>query len=151
MSRRRTYVIAYDIADPRRLARVHRFLKQFAFPVQYSVFLGTFTDTALNAILEGLATIIHPRQDDVRAYPLPAAPRIESLGRPVLPEGVVPGEGSVVGLGRWHEALAGGDAESTDAEANAPHHGDDGDDEDADDHDDDEDDDPEGGDDDGHA
>lgn len=106
MRRRRTYVIAYDIADPRRLARVHRFLKQFAFPVQYSVFLGTFGDTTINTILEGVAKIIHPRQDDVRAYPLPATPQIESLGRSVVPEGVIPGEGSVLGLGRWYDAIA---------------------------------------------
>lgn len=112
MRRRRTFVVAYDIADPRRLARVHRFLKEHAYPVQYSVFLGTFSEPALNTLLEGLAKIIHPRQDDVRAYPLPTTPEIESLGRPVLPAGVIPGEGAVVGLGGWFMAL--GDREEDD-------------------------------------
>lgn len=112
MRRRRTFVVAYDIADPRRLARVHRFLKEHAYPVQYSVFLGTFSEPALNTLLEGLAKIIHPRKDDVRAYPLPTTPDIESLGRPVLPAGVVPGDGTVVGLGRWFIAL--GDREEDD-------------------------------------
>lgn len=105
MRRRRTFVVAYDIADPRRLVRVHRFLKEHAYPVQYSVFLGTFSEPALNTLLEGLAKIIHPRKDDVRAYPLPTTPDIESLGRPVLPAGVTPGDGTVVGLGRWFIAL----------------------------------------------
>lgn len=100
MKPRQTFVIAYDIADPRRLARVHRFLVREAFPVQYSVFLGTFSPRGLNAVLEGLAAIIHPREDDVRAYPLPSRPQIESLGRPVLPDGVIPGDGTFIGLGR---------------------------------------------------
>ena len=32
------YVISYDIGNPNRLLRVHRFLKGFALPIQYSVF-----------------------------------------------------------------------------------------------------------------
>lgn len=123
MRRRRTFVVAYDIADPRRLVQVHRFLQERAYPVQYSVFLGTFSEPDLNALLEGLAKIIHPRKDDVRVYPLPTTPDIESLGRPVLPDGVIPGDGSVVGLGRWFIDF--GDREDGDGDDN-----DDGDDDD---------------------
>ena len=36
---RRNWLVAYDIASPRRLARVHRYLKRHAIPVQYSVFV----------------------------------------------------------------------------------------------------------------
>jgi len=34
ISRIHTYLIAYDISDPRRLQRVHTFLKQCAIPIQ---------------------------------------------------------------------------------------------------------------------
>jgi CRISPR/Cas system-associated endoribonuclease Cas2 len=34
----RSWLIAYDIASPRRLVRVYRLLREHAVPVQYSVF-----------------------------------------------------------------------------------------------------------------
>ena len=34
-----SFVIGYDIADPRRLQRVHRVMCTFAAPLEYSVFL----------------------------------------------------------------------------------------------------------------
>ncbi len=89
MSRRRPWLIAYDITSPRRLRRVHAFLKQHGIPVQYSVFLVYADRTRLDAILEGLAERIHPRSDDVRAYRLPAELWYKSLGAPTLPRGVL--------------------------------------------------------------
>lgn len=38
MSRRR-YVVAYDIRDDGRLRRVHKTMKAFGYPLQYSVFV----------------------------------------------------------------------------------------------------------------
>ncbi len=75
-----TYVIAYDITDPRRLARVHRELREAAFPVQYSVFLATLDTAAIDRLLATLGRLINPSRDDVRAYPLPSAPEIDSIG-----------------------------------------------------------------------
>lgn len=77
--------IAYDIADPRRLARVHRFLVERAVPVQYSVFWASLDRRALDAMLRGIAERIDPRADDVRFYPIPERPRIEWIGRPAIP------------------------------------------------------------------
>lgn len=90
MSRPRIqYVIAYDITDPRRLARVHRCLQSHAFPVQYSVFVATLDRQELNAVLAELGRIIDPRQDDVRAYPLPVSLQIDTVGCGHVIEGLV--------------------------------------------------------------
>ncbi len=82
------FLICYDIADPRRLVRVHRFLLRHAMPVQYSVFVGRFSRTALRALMAGLAVRINARQDDVRIYRIPERPDLVRLGSAALPEGV---------------------------------------------------------------
>lgn len=90
MTRRRIdYLVAYDISDPRRLARVHRFLKEHAFPVQFSVFIAALDQNEIGAILAGLGRIIDARADDVRAYPLPSRPETMVIGRGHIFEGLV--------------------------------------------------------------
>ena len=39
MSGRRRYLAAYDIRDPKRLRCVHKVMKTFGWPMQYSVFI----------------------------------------------------------------------------------------------------------------
>src|SRR2546425_11381608 len=56
----RNWLIAYDIADPRRLARVHRYLKRHAIPVQYSVFVLHGNQIMLEGILSSIAERIAP-------------------------------------------------------------------------------------------
>lgn len=85
----RSWLIAYDIADPRRLGRVHRYLKGEAVPVQYSVFAASATANGIRRVRDGLAKKINPRQDDVRIYLLPRPLDISCLGRPSLPEGLL--------------------------------------------------------------
>jgi CRISPR-associated protein Cas2 len=85
----RTWLIAYDIADPRRLARVHRYLKSLAVPAQYSLWVATETARGVAGIRNRLAELIHPREDDVRIYQLPARTRIVHYGRRALPEGLL--------------------------------------------------------------
>lgn len=83
-----SWLICYDIADPRRLGRVHRVVSEFAVPVQYSVFWARLGRVALNDALRVVATRIDPRADDVRFYPLPETVQAFRLGRQVLPAGV---------------------------------------------------------------
>ena len=85
----RSWLIAYDIADPRRLGRVHRYLKGEAVPVQYSMFTASTTGNGIRRIRDGLAKRIDPRRDDVRIYLLPRSLDIAHLGRPYLPEGLL--------------------------------------------------------------
>ena len=82
-------MICYDIADPRRLQKVHAFLRRHAMPVQYSVFLARLTERRLLSLLSDLARRIDPRSDDVRAYPIPREAEAVTMGRQYLPPGVV--------------------------------------------------------------
>lgn len=82
------WLIAYDIADPRRLGRVHRLLKKVAMPIQYSVFLAWLNDREVELLAEELRGHINVREDDVRLYHLPAATELTTLGKQWLPDGV---------------------------------------------------------------
>jgi CRISPR-associated protein Cas2 len=84
----RLHLVCYDIADPRRLGRVHRCMVRHGLPLQYSVFLVYTHKAGLQAILAELRALIDQRQDDVRAYPLPREVDYQHLGRQLLPEGV---------------------------------------------------------------
>lgn len=85
----RLCVVCYDIADPKRLNRVHRYLRRLAVPVQYSVFTTSLTPKKQQRLMQGLARIIDDREDDVRLYPLPSRLEHLSLGRQWLPGGVM--------------------------------------------------------------
>lgn len=89
MTRRGVWLVCYDIASPRRLRRVHAFLKKHALPVQYSVFLIETDRAGLEDLLDGLRERIHPKRDDVRAYRLPRRTWYRSLGAPTLPRGLL--------------------------------------------------------------
>lgn len=81
-NRSQLHILAYDISgDPRRLAEVHRTVRRKGFPLQYSVFLIPARPAEIQALLAELASIIDPKRDDIRVYPLPAKVDIEQLGR----------------------------------------------------------------------
>ena len=89
------YLIAYDIADPRRLGRVHRFLRKEGLPVQYSVFTAQLTGKKLKRLMAGLEKIIHSSGDDVRIYPLPARLEQHAMGLQMFPEDVLLLDGGI--------------------------------------------------------
>lgn len=82
------WLIGYDIADPKRLQKVHRMLKNHATPIEYSVFLFVGTDREHRKCVDELATLIAPETDDLRSYPLPARGYQERFGRATLPVGI---------------------------------------------------------------
>ncbi len=86
------YLLCYDIADHRRLARLHRFLARRAQALQYSVFLFQGDDRQLQVVLDAAAELIDPRVDDLRAYPLPSHGLRWRLGKATLPAGIVRGD-----------------------------------------------------------
>lgn len=83
------YLVAYDIADPRRLGRVHRLLKKEGLPVQYSVFTVVMKRPRLLRLLARIEQLIEPREDDIRCYRLPSVTESMTLGRQFFPEDVV--------------------------------------------------------------
>lgn len=83
------YLIAYDIADPRRLSRVHRALKKQGLPVQYSVFTVVMKRKVLLRLLGHIEQLIQAAEDDVRCYRLPERSDISALGQQYFPEDVM--------------------------------------------------------------
>jgi len=83
------YLICYDIADPKRLYRVHRILIKQGVPVQYSVFTVLMTRPALLTLLEQLQAVIDEYEDDVRCYRLPSQIEVWKLGQQFFPEDVM--------------------------------------------------------------
>lgn len=82
------FVIGYDVADPRRLQRVHRVMCTFAAPLEYSIFLLVGSVANKDRCLLEIARLIKAGEDDVRCYPLPARGFQSRIGRASLPEGL---------------------------------------------------------------
>lgn len=80
----RAWLICYDIADHRRLGRVHRCVKKHAIPIQYSVYLAQVSTNQIKDILKELEHIIDPKHDDIRIYPIPKEPNITLIGQAPL-------------------------------------------------------------------
>lgn len=82
------FVIGYDIADPRRLQRIHRAMSKFAAPLEYSVFLLVGSATDKDRCLSTIADLMELDEDDVRCYPLPSRGFQSRIGRASLPNGI---------------------------------------------------------------
>ena len=62
---RHGYLVAYDVADPKRLRRVHKKLLGFGDPLQYSVFRCDLSDVERTKLREELVRLIHHTEDRV--------------------------------------------------------------------------------------
>jgi len=88
---RTCYIIAYDISDPKRLRRVHRTMRGYGDPLQYSVFRCILSPSERILLHEALTPIINHREDQVLFIKLGPADghvpsRIETLGRALSSE-----------------------------------------------------------------
>jgi CRISPR-associated protein Cas2 len=70
---RALWIVAYDIVDDRRRARIARLLLQQARRLQKSVFEAILTLPELRALAADLAEIAHPAEDRLDFLPLCAA------------------------------------------------------------------------------
>ena len=82
------WLLAYDIADKRRWRRMYRLARAEGIYLQHSLFLIP-GDTLPQGFAQAVEDIIHPQEDDVRAYHLPAGTRVWYRQREV--EGLVMG------------------------------------------------------------
>ncbi len=80
-----SYLVAYDICDPKRLRKVAQACQDFGVRRQYSVFFCRLTALDLVRMKSRLYDIIELQKDQVLFIPLcrHCAEGIESLGRPV--------------------------------------------------------------------
>lgn len=58
-------LISYDISDPKRLRRVHRLVRGYGDPVQYSVYMGQLSAKDEAVMREKLRDIIHHKEDQI--------------------------------------------------------------------------------------
>ncbi len=80
------YIVSYDISDQKRLRRVHRTMKGYGEPLQYSVFRCDLSPSERILMIEALSKVINHREDQVMLIDIgPAEGRgrisIETLGR----------------------------------------------------------------------
>lgn len=84
-----SYIIGYDIANPKRLCRIHRAMKNHAMPIQYSIFMLEGSEKDIQNCLDEILPLMNPLEDDIRCYPLPQRGHQFRIGKSVLPEGIV--------------------------------------------------------------
>jgi CRISPR-associated protein Cas2 len=80
-----SYLVAYDICDPKRLRKVAQACEDYGFRRQYSVFLCRLTATDLVRLKSRLYDLIDLQEDQVLFIPVcdRCAEAIEALGQPV--------------------------------------------------------------------
>lgn len=62
---RRRYVVAYDIREPGRLRRVHKTMKGFGEPLQYSVFVCDLDSVERIHLDSAVGAVINHHEDSV--------------------------------------------------------------------------------------
>lgn len=78
--KRHWYLIAYDVRDPRRLQRLHYYLRKHATALQESVFMIQADATALAEVEKGIRARTDPRVDDLRLYAIPSPAAVWAAG-----------------------------------------------------------------------
>ena len=79
------YLIAYDIAHPRRLRRVARRLERSALRCQKSVFVFDGSEEELQKVLAELKPLLNLKEDIVQAWKLPKGEPTSGIVQGVQP------------------------------------------------------------------
>ena len=62
---RSRFLVSYDISDSKRLRLVHKTVKNFGWPMQYSVFICDLDSVEVLLLKQELSSIIHHGEDSV--------------------------------------------------------------------------------------
>lgn len=82
------WLIAYDIACPRRWRAVYRVVRRTGHRLQYSLFWADIDAAQARALADELGALIDWRADDVRLYPLDDDAPVRMMGPRPWPDGV---------------------------------------------------------------
>lgn len=62
---RNRFLVSYDISDAKRLRAVHKTVKDYGWPMQYSVFICDLDTVEMLLLKQQLSSIIHHGEDSV--------------------------------------------------------------------------------------
>ncbi|MBL0700523.1 MAG: CRISPR-associated endonuclease Cas2 [Desulfosarcina sp.] len=79
-------IVAYDIADPKRLNKVARVIKDYGLRVQKSIFEVAVNNALFDEMKSRIEKIIEPLEDGVKYFPLceKCYGTIEIIGQGIL-------------------------------------------------------------------
>ena len=79
-------IVAYDIADPKRLARIAKIMKDYGIRVQKSIFEVTARGGVFEQMRRRVEAVIVPAKDGVKYFPLceKCAGKVEIIGRGIF-------------------------------------------------------------------
>jgi len=63
-------IVAYDIADPKRLRKIAKIMKDYGVRVQKSIFEVAVTETSFREMRRRAEAILEPLVDGVKYFPL---------------------------------------------------------------------------------
>jgi CRISPR-associated protein Cas2 len=82
-----SFIVAYDISDPKRLRKVARICEDHGIRYQYSVFICRLNATSYGKLRARLYEVLNLTEDQVLFVPLcgKCIDKIDTLGRPSEP------------------------------------------------------------------
>jgi CRISPR-associated protein Cas2 len=79
-------IVAYDIANPKRLAKIAKIMKDYGSRVQKSIFEVSARGGVFNEIRRRVEEVIIPEEDGVKFYPVceKCAGTVEIIGQGIF-------------------------------------------------------------------
>ncbi len=78
-------IVAYDVADNKRLAKIAKIMEDYGTRVQYSIFEIHADGAIMGEIMNRVSSVLDEKEDSVRFYPLckNCERKTEIIGNPV--------------------------------------------------------------------